>query len=81
LKPNQLRHSVETNPQLESVYFKIFQWLNFLCKQFDGIKKIQCILYKRIKWKSSKDKYLMISPASHEKDEQVVYDEKGLPNL
>ena len=41
------------------------------------MKKIEPLLYKQMKFRKSK--YLEVSPASLEKDAQVMYDARGLP--
>ena len=80
LKPKKARHAIETTPMLEQVYFRFFKWVNHFCAQFNSVKRIEAILYKRIKFTKA-DKFLNVSPASKEKDAQVMYDERGLPSV
>ena len=77
LKPKQARHAVETSPMFESVYFRCLQMVNTICSQFQQVKRIEPILYKRMKF--PKDPVLRISPASVEKDAQLLFDNRSIP--
>ena len=50
----------------EGVYFRFFKMVNTICSQFTKVKKIEHLLYKRMKFR--KEPFLIISPASKEKD-------------
>lgn len=78
LRPAKDRHAVDTHPLLEEVYFVLYQTINSLCEKFASVKRIEPLLYKRMKFKRSQ--FLQISSASAEKDTQVMYEERGRLN-
>ena len=51
---------------MELVYFRMFKLINFLCNQFHKVKRIEALLYKRMKFRKSE--FLEVSLASQEKD-------------
>ena len=77
LRPKQVKHAIEARPQLEAVYFRFCKWINLFCSQFHRVHRIERSLYKRMRFKGGN--YLRVSPASSEKDAELLYDEKGMP--
>ena len=75
LKPKQAKYAIETRPMQEEAYFDLFKLVNFICGQFHEVRRIEYILYKRMKWKKAQP-HLRVSPASKMKDDHILIKEK-----
>ena len=73
LRPREYTYEMSSSPQLQNVKNELYNILNYICQQFQGVPKVEALLYKQLK---HTNKTLFISAA-----QEVEETEAGSPLL